>query len=233
MFIVCCITVVAIGKRRKRQNVSSNTQQFELQNIGSLETTETINQTGPSRPLPKVPNTTLNTIPQRQNQNSVYVTQPVHFLVPNCRPLLPYNESSNNVGSHEAQFPVPSPHLAPYQQQQPAPYQQQPGHHPLKQPAVNKQKTNQGRQPNTSATLASFATFTAHNLIVQESKQQGCDMANWQAPSNVQATFNSPACEFLDDAHEESDYYNMEVHYEEIKPLKTPPPPNYTDLFKK
>ena len=179
--IVCCITVIAIGKRRKRQNViSSNTQQFELQNIGSLESTETITQKGSSLPppLPKVPNTTLNTIPQRQNQNSVYVTQPVHFPVPNRRPLLPYNESSNNVGSHEAQFPVPSPHLAPYQQQQPAPYP-------------------------------------------------------WQARSNVQATFNNPACEFLDDAHEESDCYNMEEHYEEIKPLKTPPPPNCTDLFKK
>ena len=62
--IVCCITVVALGKKRKRQNaIICNTQQFELETIGSLEITETLTQTGSSRLLPKVRNTTLNTIP--------------------------------------------------------------------------------------------------------------------------------------------------------------------------
>ena len=236
MSIVCCITVVAFGKKRRRQNiVIGNTQQFELQTVGSREHTETMTQTGSARPLPKVPNTTLNTIPQRQNQNSVYVTQPVHYPVANYRPLLPYNESTNNVGALEAQISVPNPHLAPYQQQQLAPNKHQEGHHPFEQPAVNTQKSNRGRQPNTSATLTSFATFPAHNPIVQESKQQGSYVGNWQASCDIQATFDIPACEFLVDANEESDYCNMNqhVHYEEIKPLRTPPPPNYTDLFKK
>ena len=232
--IVCCITVVALGKKRKRQNViNCNTQQFELQTIGSLETNETMTQTGSSRPLPKVPNTTLNIIPQRQNQNSVYITQHERYPVAKCRPLPPYNKNSNNIGPHEAQIPMTNPTLAPYQQQQPATYQHQAGHHPLQQPTtVNTQKPNRGRHPNTSAALASFETLPAHNPIVQDSKQQPSNVGNWQDLSDVQTTFKSPASEFLDDDHEEYVYYNMEAQYEEIKPLKTPPPPNYTDLFK-
>ena len=100
-------------------------------------------------------------------------------------------------------------------------------HHPLKQPAVNTQKTNRGRQPNTSTTLSSFATLPAHNPIIQTSTQQGSNIGNCEALSDVQATFANPAYEFLDDAHKGSDYYNIE------EPLTTPPPPNYNDLFQK
>ena len=87
MGFVCCITVVVIVKKRKRQNVRShNTQQVELKNIEFLNT-EKITKTALSRPLPKLPNSTLTTMPQSQDYDSVYVTQPVHYPVSKCRPL--------------------------------------------------------------------------------------------------------------------------------------------------
>ena len=218
--IVCCIIVVTLGKRRKRQNVrSSNTQQFELQNIGSLETTT---QTGPSKTLP---DTTLNTIPERENLYSDYMIQPVLYPLVNCRLLQPYNESRNTIGPHEAQIEVPNP------QQKTAPHQHQVGHHPLRQQAINRQKLNRSKQLNTSAPFTCFSTLPAHNPIVQESRQQ--DSNNWQAPSYVQAAFGNPIYEVVDDVHHsERDYYNIEEIYDEIKPLKTTPLPSYTDLFK-
>ena len=63
---ICGVTVVAIEKKRKRQNLrSDNTQQVKLQTISSRKTIQRKNQTGLSRPLPNIP---LKTIPQRQNQ---------------------------------------------------------------------------------------------------------------------------------------------------------------------
>ena len=216
--IVCCVTVVVIRKKRKRQNVRSyNTQQFELQTIGSLDTTETMTKTGLSRPLPKLPNSTLNTIPQTQDYYSFHVTQPKLYPVPNCRSLPHYNENSNKVGPHEVQIPVLNPHLAPYQQQQQATYQHQPGHHLLQQPVVNIRKPNQHRDPNTSAALTSFATLPAHNPIVQESRQQGSNLFNWEEPSDVETTFDNPAYGFLGATIEKSDFENIEGIYDDIK----------------
>ena len=213
---VCCITVVAIRKKHNRKNICK-TQQFELQTIGSLETTQRMTVTCSSRPLPKCPDATFNSIPQRQSQNSVYVTQPVHYPVANCRPLPPYNESCNNVGPHEPQIAVPNLHLAASQQQQPDLYKHQAGHHPIQQQAVNTQKPNQGRQPNTSAALSSFATFSAHNPIVQSCRQQSSDIGNWENPTDAEITVDNPAYGFLGAAHEESDYENMEDLYDEVK----------------
>ena len=199
---VCCITVVAIRKKQNRQNIKiCNTQQFELQTIRSPEMTQTMTKIGLSRPLPKVPNTTLNTIPQKQNQNSVYVTQPVHYPVANRRPPPPYNESSDDVGPHEVQISMTNPHLAPNQQP----------------PAVNAQKPNQGRQANTPAALTSFATLSAYNTIIQASKQHGSDLGNWEVPSDAQVTFDNPAYGFLGDAYEEDEYENMVDIYDEVK----------------
>ena len=92
-------------KKRKRQNVrSSNTQQIELQTIRSSETSQRTNQTDSSRPLP---NTTLNTIPQRENRFNDYVTPSANQPVANRRPPPPYNESSNAIGSSFATLPAP------------------------------------------------------------------------------------------------------------------------------
>ena len=190
MSIVCCITVVALGKKYKRQKARIyNTQQIELETIGSIEITEPMTQ-----------------------------TQPEHCRAPNHRRVPPHNESNNNIGSHEAPIPVPNRHLGPYQQQA--------GQHPLQKPAVNTQKPKRGRQRNTSATLTSFATLPA-NANVQESTQQGSNVGNSPAYSNVQASFVNPACEFLNNDLGESDYHNIE------EPITTSPPPSYNDLFKK
>ena len=220
---LCCITVVAIWKKRKRQNVrSSNTQQIELQNIGSLENTERTPETDQSKSLA---NTTLNTIPQGENLYSDYVIPPIHYSIFNRRPLQPCNESSNAIGQHEAQIKLHHP------QQLSAPYKHQAGHLPFQQQSVNNKKLNQGRKLNRSAALTSLATLPAHNPIVQESKQQSSN--NWQAPSHVQAAFGNPIYECLDDVHSEYDYYKIEEIYDEVKPERTGPPPRYTDLFKK
>ena len=208
---VCCITVVALGKKGKLQNVRScNTQQVELQTIRSPEMTQRTNQADPPRQPPN---------------NTIDIDQPP----------LPYNENSNTTGPHEAPAVVPCPYLAPYPQQPPVPYQQQAGHHLVQQPpslnssqpsvppypyqtqAFNTFETNQDRQPNTSATLTSFATLCTQNPIVQASRQQGSNEGIWEAPSDVQATLDNPACECLDAAHGEPDYEDMEEHYEEIK----------------
>ena len=126
MSIVCCITVVAIRKKRKRQNVRSyNTLQVELQTIRSPETTQRTNETGPSRPLP---NTTLNTPTQRQNQYPGYETESTHYSEANHRLPPPYNEISNTTGPHEERTIVPPP------QQTPAPYLQQSSHDLSQQP---------------------------------------------------------------------------------------------------
>ena len=128
---VCCITVVAIGKKYKRQNVrSDNTQQVELQTIRSPETTQRTNQTGLSRPIPT---TTLNTIPQRQNQYPGYETESAHYSETNYRPPPCYNESSNTIGPEEPTV-VPYPYLGPYRQKTPPLYQQQSSHDLTQQP---------------------------------------------------------------------------------------------------
>ena len=155
MAFVCCI---AVRKKHKRQNVTSfNTQQVELQTIRSPETTQRTNQRGPSRPLP---NTTFNTIPQRQTRYPGHVTHSANYPIANHRQPPLYNESSNTIGSHEM------PTVAPYPQQQLPPYQQQSGHHLVPQPpsmyssappqpyeshAFTTLEMNQGRERNTSA----------------------------------------------------------------------------------
>ena len=105
LIIVAFICYIAVGKKRKRQNVrSSNTQRIELQTIRSPETSQRTNQTSSSRPLP---NTTLNTITQRENQYNDYVTPSANQPVADRRPLPPYNESSNAIGSSFATLPAP------------------------------------------------------------------------------------------------------------------------------
>ena len=89
---------------------------------------------------------------------------------------------------------------------------------------------NQGRQPNTSAALTSFATLPTQNLFVQASRQHGSNTGNWEAPSDKQS---NPDYEFVGAVHGGSDYDNVEESNEEVKTLRTPPPPSYTDLFEK
>ena len=167
MTFVCCIAVVALGKKHKGQNVTNSiTQRVELQTIRSPETTQRTNQRGPSRPLP---NTTFNTIPQRQTQYPGHVTHSANYPVANHRQPPLYNESSNTIGSHEMPTVAPYPYMSPCPQQQSPPYQQQAGHHLVPQPssmysrqpsappqpyeshAFNTLEMNQGREPNTSA----------------------------------------------------------------------------------
>ena len=94
-----CYVVFTIVKKCKRENVRNyNTQQVESHAIRSPETSQRTNQRGSSRPLP---NTTLNTIPQRQNWYPGYVTPSANYPVANRRPLPPFNESSNTIGLHE------------------------------------------------------------------------------------------------------------------------------------
>ena len=150
--IICGITIVAIKKKRKRQNVRGcNTQEVELQTIRSPETTQRTNQTGLSIPLP---NTTLSTIPQRQNQ---------------C---------SNIIGPNEAPNVVRNQIMAPNQQQKSAP---QASHQLSHQQSFNTQNRNQGRQLNTSAVLISSATLPVRKTTVQTSKRQGSNINNRQA----------------------------------------------------
>ena len=232
--IVCCITVVAIGKKCKRQNVRSyNTEQVQFQTIRCPETTETTTQTGPSRPLP---NTTLNTIPQRQKQYCGYVTESAHHpVLANSRPTPPYNKSCNTIGSRKAPTVAPYPHLGPYPQKKPAPYQQQAGHdlasqppsmnskqrsahlHPYEICAFNSLEINQDGQPNTSVTLTSFATLPAHNPIVHASRQQCSNVGNWKGPSGVQGTFDNPSYKSLGATHGKSDHDNFNESYVEVK----------------
>ena len=209
MAFVCCITVVAIGKKCKRQNVKSyNTKQVELQAIPSSKMTQKTNQVGLSRQLS---NTTLA----------------------NCGSPPPFNESSNTTGPHEASTVVSCPNLVP--QQTPAPYQQQAGHHLVQQPpslnspqpsvppypyethAFNTFKTNDSNQSNTTAAPTSFANLLAHNLIIQASGQQGSNVDNCEAPSDVQAALDNPTCKSLNAANGEPEYEEMEETYEEIK----------------
>ena len=227
-----------LEKKGRIQNVRScNTQQIELQTIRSNETTQRTTQTGPSRPLP---NTTLNTIPQRQYQYPGYETESVHYPKANHRPP-PYNESCNTTGPHEAPPVVPYPYLAPYPQQPLAPYQQQASHHLTQQPpssnspqpsappyryethAFNTLEMNQGRQPNTSVALTSIATLPTQNPFVQASRQHGSNTGNWEALSDIQS---NPAYEFVGAVHGGSDYDNMDESYEEVKTVRTPPPPS-------
>ena len=221
--IVCSITVVALVKKGRKQNSRiNNTEPIELQTVRSPET---MPQRGPSRPLP---NTTLNTIPQRQNQYPGYETESTHYPEANHRPPPPYNEISNTFGPHEAPAAVSYPYLGPYQQQAGHHLTQQPPSSDSPQPsappcpyeihAFNTLEMNQGRQPNTSAALTSFATFPAHNPIVQASRQQGSNTSNWEASPDVQRTLDNPL-------HGRPDYDNVET-------LRMPPPPSYTDLFK-
>lgn len=61
MASIWCITVFAIGKKHKRQNIRRyNTQQVELQTMSSPEMTQI-------DPLRTLPNAILNTTLQRQN----------------------------------------------------------------------------------------------------------------------------------------------------------------------
>ena len=165
MAFVCCITVVAIGKKVKKQNGRShNTEQIELQTVRSPES---MTQTDLSRPLP---NTTLNTIPQRQNQYPGYETESAYYPEAIHRHLPPYNEFSNTIGPHEAPAAVRYPYLGPY------PHLNQAGHHLAQQPpssntpqptappypyeihAFNTLEMNQGRQLNTSAEVQTLRT---------------------------------------------------------------------------
>ena len=250
MVVYCCIAVGAIRKKYKRQNSRScNTQQVELLTIGSPETTQRTNQTTP--PSVPLPNTTLNTIPQIENRYPDYATQSANNPVANHRPPPPYNESSNTIGLNEAPTVVPYLYKSPYPQQPPAPYHQQEGHHlvqqqpslnsiqPLAPPrpyetnAFNTLEMTQGRQPITSAAVTSFATFPAHNPNTEASRQQSSNISNWEAISDLGATFENPSCEFLGAAHGESDNHNVEEPYNEVKILRTLPPPSYANLFKK
>ena len=217
MAIVCFITVVVIRKKgRIRNDISSNTQQIELQTTRSTETTQRTNQTGPSRPLSS---TILDTIDS------------THYPTANRRSLPPYNESSNTTGPYETPTVVSYPYLA--LQQPIAPYEQQAGHHQqppslnLPQPSAppypyeahsfNTFNVNESNQSSTTAAPTSFATLPAQNPIVQASGQKDSNVRNWEVPSDVQATLDNPACEFLDAAHGEPQNDNIEEIYEEIK----------------
>ena len=57
--------------------------------------TQKTNQKDPPRPLP---NTILNTIPQRQNQYPGYVMESAHYPETNCRHPPSYNECSYTFG---------------------------------------------------------------------------------------------------------------------------------------
>ena len=217
MAIVCFIIVVVIRKKGKIQNdISSNTQQIELQTTRSTETTQRTNQTGPSRPLSS---TILDTIDS------------THYPAANRRSLPPYNESSNTPGPYETPTVVSYPYLS--LQQPPAPYQQQAGHHqqppslnllqpsappyPYEAHSYNTFNVNESNQSSTTAAPTSFPTYPAQNPIVQASGQQESNVHNWKAPSDVQATLDNPSAKFLDAAHGESEYETMEVTYEEVK----------------
>ena len=208
---ICSVTAIGIKKKRKRQNlVSDSIQQVDLQTISSPETIQRKNQTGLSRLLP---NTTLNTMPQRQNQFPGNETESAHYLENNCRPPLSYSECNNTIGRNEALNVVANSYMTPYQLQKPAP---QEGHRPSHQLACNTQKPNRGRQPNTSAALTSFATLPANKNIVKASRRQGSNVDNCQAPTDVQAAFDDPPYQPIDAAHRGSDCDSMEEHYEVI-----------------
>ena len=73
--LICCIILVGKKCHRKQNIRTCNTQEVELQAIRSPRTSQ-ITQTSQSRPFP---NTTLNTIPQTQNQHFHSVTQSTHY----------------------------------------------------------------------------------------------------------------------------------------------------------
>ena len=247
--VICCIAVGVIVKKYKRQNVRiRNIQHLHLETIRSPETTQRTDQTASSTPLP---NTTSNTIPQRENRYPGDEILSANNPVANHRPPPPYNESSNKIGLNEAPTVVPCLYMSPYPQQPPTPYQQEESHHLVQQqPSLNSTQpsapprpyetnvfntleTNQGRQLNTSATVTSFATLPAHNPNTQASRQQASNVSNWEAISDLGATFENPACEFLGVARGETDNHNVEEPYNEVKTLRTLPPPSYANLFKK
>ena len=89
---------------------------------------------------------------------------------------------------------------------------------------------NQHRQPSTSTAVPSFATLPANYSIVQTSKERGLSVSNWEPPCDLQATFDSPDCEFLGAVNKESDYDNAKESCM-VNTLRRFPPPNYADLF--
>ena len=239
---VCYITVVTIRKKRNRRNVKvCNTQQFELQTNRSLETSQAMTVKCSSRLLPEVPDVRsyntqqveLQTIrsPEMTERPLPNTIELAHYPVDNHRRPPPYNKSSNTIGPHEAPTVDPCPYMVPYPQQPTASYPQHTAHHPAQQPpslsspqtsiplypyemhAFNTHEMNQGRQPNTSAALTSFATLPTQNPIIQASRQHSSNVSNWEAPSDVLATIDNPAYEFLGAANGESDYECMDELY--------------------
>ena len=204
---ICCIAVVISRKYHKRQNV--NTQQVELQTIRSTETT----------------NTTFNTIPQTQNQYSSYVTESEHYPEGNIRPPPPYNP-------HGAPSTDLYPYPPPYSQESLTPnYPVETSVPPYESPAVNTLQLNQDRQPNTSASLTSFATLPAHNPVVQVSRQQASNVDNCEAPFDVQVGDNSPY-ELSGSTHVGADSDDVEAPCKDVKTLRALPPPSYAELYK-
>ena len=219
---ICCITVVVSRKYHKRQNV--NTQQVELQTIRSPRTTQTTSRTDPPRPLP---NTTSNTIPQTQNQYSSYVTESEYYPEANIRPPPPYNPTE----PHGTPTTVPYPYPPPYSQESSTPYPLQRSAPLYESPAVNTLQLNQNRQPNTSASLTSFATLPAHNPVVQASRQQTSNVDNCEAPFDVQVGDNSPY-ELSGSTHVGADSDDVEAPCKDVKTLRALPPPSYAELYK-
>ena len=102
--LICCIILVGKKCHRKQNIRTCNTQEVELQAIRSPRTSQ-ITQTSQSRPFP---NTTLNTIPQTQNQHFHNVTQSTHYSGRDHRPSPSYNECCNRIIPHGAPTAVPS-----------------------------------------------------------------------------------------------------------------------------
>ena len=87
---------------------------------------------------------------------------------------------------------------------------------------------NQSRQPNSSATLTSFAALTSINALVQTFIQQSSNVNNCVGSSDVHYCVDNPTYEV---AGAGVDCDNMEALDKVVKTLMVPPLPSYAELF--